>query len=1102
MLRYVELSSQYRNRKIDPLPSDFTIEVFSNNNQERSVDPVCETAPLLYWQNSFNETQNLDYVNINTIDVTYNTSDTTIIDVTAPENNLRKLDNFYNGAVLAINDGTVIPNYITDGLVLNLDARITGSYPGTGSLWYDTSGNGLVATLVNNPTFINNREGFLFESPKSQYATIPDSPVLNPPVSFSIEVYVKCIQKTELGSIQTILEKALPPTIQYAINIIGLPPVGNVAQLFQFSVNNVINTCDALFNEWVRIGLTYNSISGTFTVYINNNIFYFNNITVIPVTNNPIILATDSTLTNYWSGNILVVRMYDRELDEVEMLQNYYNLINSTKQYIRRRILRYKYLTPTTAEIVLYPPPLPDGLVVIDAVIERPSSDTTMDVVPRFFIPRGVDIENYYVNKYLQNLDFGEARLITGYDAITHMVKLESNTIANWLSKYEWSWEGGSNILNNNLPSEPQPRRNALVWIDFRNRLWLYGGEVTNYVGPPTPGPPTPNDLWRLNENMTWTNIIPPNGNFGGYYQDPIYPPVPGTGDATTTPGSREQANTWVDLQGNFWLYAGRLGGVGYGDLWKYDGTYWIYIGGPQYANPVSNYGIQGVPSPTNTPGSRNGSVVWVDFEGIVWLYGGAGYDNFVVPGALSDLWKWDGQYWTWMYGSDLANQPSVYAGPNATPGGRGEFAGYTTYWYVNSTNTLWIYGGPLLNAPANYTEDVWKWDGTKWTFVFGRQLLNLYPIYNIKGIENSTNNPGARVSCAKWVDTQGNLWVFGGALNEPPYFWTFNDMWKFDTTTQRWTWISGPNTYVDPAVGNYGDLGEASLYTLPPLRSGAASWTDIYGNLWLYSGIFGGGYTDIWKFRPSFGNFTIRSELPINYGQIIGVNGYTITLQNALYPTNYYINAYVRIIGNRPNSTLGYSIDPPPYAEMRRIIQFNSATLTATLENLFSVSPLGLWYELLPYTRDNYQVIVYPYAHEENAVHDVKLTSLRIPNQKLLNGNGKTVLDFPYLYINIKNSNIGHTLVYSNNPNATNTTFCVTTSNLVYTNGPFIVVTYTDMVQRAQIDPRYNLELTVLLPDGSPLQFELQDNVSPLPTNPLLQISALFEFKKVFFSD
>lgn len=42
---------------------------------------------------------------------------------------------------------------ITDGLELYLDAGISASYPGTGTTWFDLSGNGNNGTLYNTPTF-------------------------------------------------------------------------------------------------------------------------------------------------------------------------------------------------------------------------------------------------------------------------------------------------------------------------------------------------------------------------------------------------------------------------------------------------------------------------------------------------------------------------------------------------------------------------------------------------------------------------------------------------------------------------------------------------------------------------------------------------------------------------------------------------------------------------------------------------------------------------------------------------------------------------------------------------------------------------------------
>jgi len=45
------------------------------------------------------------------------------------------------------------PQIITNGLQLNLDAGDSSSYPGSGTTWYDLSGNNNNGTLVNGPTY-------------------------------------------------------------------------------------------------------------------------------------------------------------------------------------------------------------------------------------------------------------------------------------------------------------------------------------------------------------------------------------------------------------------------------------------------------------------------------------------------------------------------------------------------------------------------------------------------------------------------------------------------------------------------------------------------------------------------------------------------------------------------------------------------------------------------------------------------------------------------------------------------------------------------------------------------------------------------------------
>lgn len=47
------------------------------------------------------------------------------------------------------------PPVVTNGLILYLDANNRQSYPGTGSTWYDLSGQQAHGTLLNNPAYVS-----------------------------------------------------------------------------------------------------------------------------------------------------------------------------------------------------------------------------------------------------------------------------------------------------------------------------------------------------------------------------------------------------------------------------------------------------------------------------------------------------------------------------------------------------------------------------------------------------------------------------------------------------------------------------------------------------------------------------------------------------------------------------------------------------------------------------------------------------------------------------------------------------------------------------------------------------------------------------------
>ena len=72
------------------------------------------------------------------------------------------------GAGLNITSGLVVTggsgsSIVTNGLILNLDAANSSSYPGTGTTWFDLSPSGYNSTLINNPAYTADPGNFTFD---------------------------------------------------------------------------------------------------------------------------------------------------------------------------------------------------------------------------------------------------------------------------------------------------------------------------------------------------------------------------------------------------------------------------------------------------------------------------------------------------------------------------------------------------------------------------------------------------------------------------------------------------------------------------------------------------------------------------------------------------------------------------------------------------------------------------------------------------------------------------------------------------------------------------------------------------------------------------
>ncbi|MGA7793893.1 MAG: kelch repeat-containing protein [Candidatus Acidiferrales bacterium] len=341
----------------------------------------------------------------------------------------------------------------------------------------------------------------------------------------------------------------------------------------------------------------------------------------------------------------------------------------------------------------------------------------------------------------------------------------------------------------------------------------------------------------------------------------------------TNVPGFRNfGVVSWTDTSGNLWLFGGNELAANpatnysgdLNDLWKYNiaSGQWTWVSGSSSINSNPNYGTINMAASTNVPGARDSGVGWIDSSGNLWLFGGEGIDSTGAFGYLNDLWEYSVSMneWTWMGGSNLANQNGNFGTMNVTAATNVPSArGFSTV--QNISGNVWLFGG-FGNDSAGTQDnlsDLWEYSSGEWTWMGGSEFVDEVVFYGMKGTAAMANTPGSRYSPATWTDTSGNFWLFGGSHEEADgmTFDFFNDLWEYSTVSKEWTWVNGTNLLNQN--GTYGVLGTPASGNTPGARSNLFSWTDPSGNFWLFGG-FGNDSTvpqvelnDLWEY--SVGN-------------------------------------------------------------------------------------------------------------------------------------------------------------------------------------------------------------------------------------------------------
>ncbi len=214
------------------------------------------------------------------------------------------------------------PQIVSDGLIIYLDANNTSSYSGTGSTWYDLSGNGRHASLISSPSYEGFGRGkYLSFDGSTNYATIPYT-ITDNLITVSFWYYSKICSSN--SSTDALISNYEPVVTGFDVRLItptSLQLDLKIGSTFpNLSFGTIAN------NTWYHVAFTYDGAS--LKAFMNGNVVSSTSATGTRANGTQICIATSAVDTNRKATcGIPQVMIYNRALSDAEILQNY----NATK---------------------------------------------------------------------------------------------------------------------------------------------------------------------------------------------------------------------------------------------------------------------------------------------------------------------------------------------------------------------------------------------------------------------------------------------------------------------------------------------------------------------------------------------------------------------------------------------------------------------------------------------------------------------------------------------------------------------------------------------------------------------------------------------------
>ena len=207
---------------------------------------------------------------------------------------------------------------VTSGLVLNLDASNASSYPGSGTSWFDLSGNGNTGTLTNGPTFNSANGGsIVFDGSNDYVSSFPTQ--ISGVGSKTVSAWIKINKTSRTGVAGT---RSDQDGWAFTVN---RGAYGNLTY-FHTGGSEIQVAAGIITNTWYNVCVTYNLTSTTAILYLNgvqigSPSTSFTAIT--PSSFKGVVGNEDSAFSTPFGGNIAQTLIYNTSLSASEVLQNY-----------------------------------------------------------------------------------------------------------------------------------------------------------------------------------------------------------------------------------------------------------------------------------------------------------------------------------------------------------------------------------------------------------------------------------------------------------------------------------------------------------------------------------------------------------------------------------------------------------------------------------------------------------------------------------------------------------------------------------------------------------------------------------------------------------